>query len=44
MEEKRALLKRLRGYVWDGLFHLPLRSMHRKEYATALGSLKKALR
>lgn len=42
--KKRALLKRLRGYVWDGLFHLPLRSMHRKEYATALGSLKKALR
>ncbi|PLS27456.1 glycosyltransferase [Bifidobacterium anseris] len=42
--QKRALLKRLRGYVWNGLFHLPLRSMRRKEYATALGSLRKALR
>lgn len=42
--QKRALLKRLRGYVWSGLFHLPLRSMRRKEYATALGSLRKALR
>lgn len=42
-EQKKALLKRLRGYVWDGLFHLPLRLMRRKEYATAVGSLRKAL-
>lgn len=39
---KRMLLKRLRGYVWNGLLHLPLRTMRRKEYATMLGSVRKA--
>lgn len=41
-DRKKALLKRLRGYVWSGLFHLPLRSMRRKEYVTTLWSLRRA--